>query len=151
MKNNHIVWFGRYEGYLRMIARGVSEKNTDAIESAAKIFDLMLPKNAIVVPMPGHLGYADSMFSVASEIKKRRSDIKVWNHLYCLPHVSNRSQKEYTTPDIVRMFTSGGDDITDSDKVFIIDNVVCTGVTACAASKELPNATVVALAMSNWR
>lgn len=30
-------------------------------------------------------------------------------------------------------------------------NVICTGVTASAALKVLPDATVVALAMSSWR
>ena len=35
--------------------------------------------------------------------------------------------------------------------VFVLDNVVCTGVTASAALEVLPDATVVALAMSSWR
>ena len=35
--------------------------------------------------------------------------------------------------------------------MFVIDNVVCTGVTASAALEVLPDATVVALAMSSWR
>ena len=35
--------------------------------------------------------------------------------------------------------------------MFVIDNVICTGVTASAALEVLPDATVVALAMSSWR
>ena len=48
MKNNRITWFGRYEGYLRMIARGVRDNNPSCIECAAKLFDLMLPDATVV-------------------------------------------------------------------------------------------------------
>lgn len=49
MKNNHITWFGRYEGYLRTISRGVRDNNPKCIECAAKLFDLMLPEGALDV------------------------------------------------------------------------------------------------------
>lgn len=48
MKNNHITWFGRYEGYLRTIARGVRDNNPWCIECAAKLFDLMLLDATVV-------------------------------------------------------------------------------------------------------
>ena len=98
MKNNHITWFGRYEGYLRTIARGVRDNNPRCIECAAKLFDLMLPEGAIVVPMPSHYGTAIQMMSVARQLKKRRNDIRVWDCLECEPHEANYSQiKEILT------------------------------------------------------
>ena len=153
MKNNHITWFGRYEGFLRTIARGVRDNNPKCIEIAATLFDLMLPSNAIVIPMPGHLGQAQQMKTVALELAKRRTDIKVLDFLRCVPHEANYSQKKYTTPAPVEMYLASDRNIATyaGSGVFILDNVVCTGVTASAALEVLPNSTVVALAMSSWR
>ena len=155
MKNSHIIWFGRYEGYLRMIARGVRDNNPKCIECAAKLFDLMLPEGAIVVPMPSHYGTAIQMMSVARQLKNRRNDIRVWDCLECEPHEANYSQKEYTTPAPIHMHISSKmvecDGYDFGQGIFILDNVICTGVTASAALEVLPDATVVALAMSSWR
>ena len=150
MKNNHITWFGRYEGYLRTIARGVRDNNPKCIECAAKLFDLMLPEGAIVVPMPSHYGTAIQMMSVARQLKKRRKDIRVWDCLECEPHEANYSQKEYATPAPIKMRLSTAINF-DGAGLFVLDNVICTGVTASAALEVLPDATVVALAMSSWR
>lgn len=155
MKNNHITWFGRYEGFLRTIARGVRDNNPKCIECAAKLFDLMLPAGAKVVPMPGHNGAPVQMMSVARQLKKRRKDILLIDCLRCYPHESNYSQKKYTTPEPINMFFVEerlcGECVNRGADMFVIDNVICTGVTAGAALEVLPDATVVALAMSSWR
>ena len=44
-----------------------------------------------------------------------------------------------------------GERVNYGADMFVIDNVICTGVTASAALEVLPNSTVVALAMSSWR
>lgn len=150
MKNNHITWFGRYEGYLRTIARGVRDNNPKCIECAAKLFDLMLPEGARVIPMPGHHGSARQMLSVVRKLVEKRGDITAYDILKCDPHESNYSQKECTTPAPIKMRLSMPINF-DGVGVFVLDNVVCTGVTASAALEVLPDATVVALAMSSWR
>lgn len=150
MKNNHITWFGRYEGYIRMIARGVRDNNPKCIECAAKLFDLMLPEGATVIPMPGHHGSACQMLSVVRKLVERRGDITAYDILKCDPHEANYSQKKYTTPAPIKMRLSTEINFDDAG-VFILDNVICTGVTASAALEVLPEATVVALAMSSWR
>ena len=150
MKNNHITWFGRYEGYLRTIARGVRDNNPNCIECAAKLFDLMLPNGARVIPMPGHHGSACQMLSVVRKLVERRGDITAYDILKCDPHEANYSQKEYTTPAPIKMYLSSAINF-DGAGVFVLDNVICTGVTASAALEVLPDATVVALAMSSWR
>ena len=150
MKNNHITWFGRYEGYLRTIARGVRDNNPKCIECAAKLFDLMLPEGAIVVPMPSHYGSACQMLSVVRKLVERRGDITAYDILRCEPHEANYSQKEYATPAPIKMRLSTAINF-DGAGVFVLDNVICTGVTASAALEVLPDATVVALAMSSWR
>lgn len=150
MKNNHITWFGRYEGYLRTIARGVRDNNPKCIECAAKLFDLMLPEGAIVIPMPGHHGSACQMLSVVKKLVERRHDITAYDILKCEPHEANYNQKKYTTPEPVKMRLKCGVPDVGSG-LFILDNVICTGVTASAALEVLPDALVVALAMSSWR
>ena len=150
MKNNHITWFGRYEGYLRTTARGVRDNNPKCIECAAKLFDLMLPESATVVPMPGHHGSACQMLSVVRKLVERRGDITAYDILKCDPHEANYSQKKYTTPKSIKMHLSTAINF-DGVGVFVLDNVICTGVTASAALEVLPDATVVALAMSSWR
>ena len=155
MKNNHITWFGRYEGYLRTIARGVRDDNPKCIECAAKLFDLMLPEGARVIPMPSHYGSARQMLSVVRKLGERRGDITVYDILKCDPHEANYSQKKYTTPAPIKMFLDGmnlnAECVDYGADMFILDNVICTGVTASAALEVLPDATVVALAMSSWR
>ena len=150
MNNNHITWLGRYEGYLRTIARGVRDNNPTCIECAAKLFDLMLPDGANVIPMPGHHGHACQMLSVVMKLVERRGDITAYDILKCDPHESNYSQKEYTTPKPIKMRLSTAINF-DGAGAFVLDNVICTGVTASAALEVLPDATVVALAMSSWR
>ena len=150
MENNHITWFGRYEGYLRTIARGVRDNNPKCIECAAKLFDLMLPEGAIVVPMPSHYGSACQMLSVVRKLVERRNDITAYDILKCDPHEANYTQKKYTTPKPIKMRLSTAINFNGVG-VFVLDNVICTGVTASAALEVLPDATVVALAMSSWR
>ena len=152
MKNNHITWFGRYEGYLRTIARGVRDNNPTCIECASKLFDLMLPKGAVVAPMPSHIGCAVQMLSVANELYRRRPDVVVCDLLRCDPHPGSYAQKkDRITPDPIRMFITPEFHEYSGLRMFILDNVICTGVTASAALEVLPNSTVVALAMSSWR
>lgn len=155
MDNSHITWFGRYEGYLRTIARGVRDNNPKCIECAAKLFDLMLPEGARVIPMPGHYGSARQMLSVVRKLTERRNDITAYDILKCDPHEANYIQKKYTTPAPIKMFLGRKDMdvecVNYGADMFVLDNVICTGVTASAALKVLPDATVVALAMSSWR
>ena len=133
-----------------MIARGVRDNNPKCIECAAKLFDLMLPDGSRVIPMPGHHGSACQMLSVVRKLVERRGDITAYDILKCDPHEANYSQKEYTTPKPIKMRLSTAINF-DGVGVFVLDNVICTGVTASAALEVLPDATVVALAMSNWR
>ena len=150
MNNNHITWFGRYEGYLRSISCFFCFKNQKCIECAAKLFDLMLPEGARVIPMPGHYGSACQMLSVVRKLVERRNDITAYDILKCDPHEANYTQKKYTTPKPIKMRLSTAINFNGVG-VFVLDNVICTGVTASAALEVLPDAMVVALAMSSWR
>ena len=64
MNNQNMIWFGRYEGWLRMLAHGVKDYDDNCIGKAAKLFDLMLPDGCVVVPMPSHDGMPRQMVRV---------------------------------------------------------------------------------------
>ena len=162
MNASRMIWFGRYEGWLRMVARGVRDGDRECICKAAQLFDVMLPDKCIVIPMPSHTGRATTMYGVANELRAGKRMIV--DMLQCNPHESNYSQKkDGVAPSPIMMFTNqrGYESyiaLTMMDKdipVFIIDNVICSGVTASAALHAIkdvaPNAIVCTLALSTWR
>ena len=163
MNASRMIWFGRYEGWLRMVARGVRDGDRECMRKAAQLFDVMLPDKCIVIPMPSHTGKADRMYDVMIEFVvsgKGRIGLDV---LRCNPHESNYSQKKdgIIPVPVVMWAHESGDDVLGFIRrrhdipVFAIDNVICSGVTASAALHALkdvaPNAIVCTLAYSTWR
>lgn len=135
MNAERLIWFGRYEGWLRHLARGVRDMDGECLAKAARLFDLMLPDGATVVPMPSHNGRADAMLNVAIATGRRVVDC-----LCCDPHESNYSQKQDgCMPREISMRVKGAKPTGD---VFVIDSVIASGVTAAAALAALPNAHV---------
>lgn len=164
MNASRMIWFGRYEGWLRMVANGVRDGDSECILKAAQLFDAMLPDKCIVIPMPSHTGRATTMYEVAKKLRAKKSMRVIVDMLQCNPHESNYSQKkDGVVPRPIMMGTNqrGYETykaLTMHDKdipVFVIDNVICSGVTASAALHALkdvaPNAIVCTLAYSTWR
>lgn len=146
-----MIWFGRYEGWLRWLCKGVQAGDSECINKAAKLFDLMLPDECVVIPMPSHSGYATRMFDVCHEMWRLKS-LKyrlVVDCLYSNPHEPNYLQKKNGTPDLISMGVRASyDDIEGDRQKFIIDNVIASGVTASAALEAIPEAMVCAIAKS---
>ena len=164
MNSSRMIWFGRYEGWLRMVARGVRDGDKQCKRKAAMLFDVMLPDKCVIIPMPSHNGRAKRMMDIASMLSEMKKGRVVVDMLECNPHESNYSQKkDGVVPSPIMMCTNqrGYESYTaltmmDEDiPVFIIDNVICSGVTASAALYALknvaPNAIVCTLAYSTWR
>jgi hypothetical protein len=146
------IWFGRYEGWLRWLCRGVRDGDGECIKKAAKLFDLMLPHNCLVIPMPGHNGYADQMKKVCIEmgriwsLQNPEGYAQAWmDALICNPHQPNYLQKKGGgAPAPIEMSMTG--EIIGFESVYIIDNVIASGVTASAALESIPEAMVCAIA-----
>lgn len=140
-------WFGRYEGWLRWLCKGVQMGDKECIIKSAKLFDLMLPDECVVIPMPGHRGVSIQMEKVCHELFKLNRNREWVDCLYCDPHEPNYLQKKSGTPQPismgVRMFY---DDIEGDRDKFIIDDVIASGVTAIAALAAIPEAIVCAIA-----
>lgn len=149
---DRMMWFGRYEGWLRWLCKGIQAGDRDCIKKAAMLFDLMLPDECLVIPMPGHNGYADQMMKVCIEMGRtwasiypRKCSKKWWSDvLICNPHQPNYLQKKNGVPAPIEMSLSG--ELCIDKPVFIIDNVIASGVTASAALEAIPNAMVCAIA-----
>jgi predicted amidophosphoribosyltransferase len=155
MNNNNLLWLGRHEGWLRYIAHGVKDGDEQCIERAAKLFDIMLPDECIIVPMPSHVGYATTMTSVCLEIASK-SDRAYLNILRCAEHESSYSVKhDGMEPEDYEMWLAIADGWRPCMPVFILDNVICTGVTATSAIRAFKSkgidARVLALTRSTWR
>lgn len=157
---DNIVWFGRYEGWLRWLCRGVRGEDPECIDRAARLFDLMLPaKRCAIVPMPSHLGYATAMNRVAYRVAEMSGYRMLTDSLTCDPHEASYAQKKAGRfPDRITMRIGLGvaEGLREMGRqVFIIDNVVCTGVTAAAALEAFRakgvEAKVCTLARAVWR
>lgn len=150
--DNNLLWLGRHEGWLRYIAHGVKDGDEQCIERAARLFDIMLPNECIVVPMPSHVGYATTMASVCMEIHGRT----YLNILRCAEHESSYSvKKDGFAPEDLEMWLAIADGWRPSMPVFVLDNVICSGVTATAAIRAFKSkgidARVLALTRATWR
>lgn len=150
MINDRIIWFGRYEGWLRHLAHGVKDGDADCMRSAAKLFDLMLPDDCSVVPMPSHEGRATTMLTVATLMANLSARRVVCDVLRCEPHLPSYVQKKAgMAPGEIKMCVEPP--CACLGRVFVIDNCVASGATAAAALRAIPDATVCALAYSPWR
>lgn len=153
MNKSNLIWFGRYEGWLRMLAHGVKHYDGECIRKAARLFDLMLPDGCVVVPMPSHTGEARQMLTVANAMPGHRY---VSNVLACDSHDSCYAQKkDGFAPAPFRMWCKPRMPPKGNADVYVIDNVICTGTTASAAIRAFDaigvKARVCAIAYSPWR
>lgn len=127
-----MIWFGRYEGVLRSLCRGMKDGDTECCKAAAYIFCSMLPENAIICPMPGHEGKPTYMKDVCYEVFNIRNDVVIWEGLRCVPHESSYHDKKMgIVPDPPTMMVEEDDPIPFGT-VFVLDNVIATGRTAAA-------------------
>jgi hypothetical protein len=144
---DRMIWFGRYEGWLRWLCRGIRDGDSDCIKKAAKLFDLMLPDECAVIPMPGHLGYATRMSDVCWELFKLNHNRQRGECLWCNSHEPNYLQKKNGVPAPIEMgVVAFYNEIKGDKQKFIIDNVIASGVTASAALEAIPEAMVCAIA-----
>lgn len=141
-------WFGRYEGWLRWLCKGVQMGDRECIIKSAKLFDLMLPSECVIIPMPSHLGYAIHMADVCRELLKLNHNREWVDCLHSNVHESNYLQKKNGgTPQPISMgVRMCYEDIEGDRDKFILDNVIASGVTASAALEAIPEAMVCAIA-----
>lgn len=138
-----------YEGINQWVAHKLKEGDTDAFDYAARQMSKLLPKNAVLVPIPGRHGKADQTMHLCRDIASYT----------CLPIVDalrgKDRESQYEAKCKCRSLTEeqlGFHRVASlpSDRVpYLIDNVVDTGTTAKAAVKALGGGIVLSYAMSD--
>lgn len=136
---------GSYEGVLRNLAREVKSGGLAAIEESARRLAPLLPRRAVIVPMPSRHGYPTTIRALADAIAALAPDAEVLDALRSNPHEANYTQKKRGQKPARISMRAIRTPPTDRPTV-ILDNVIDTGATASAALEALPGAALLALA-----
>ncbi len=138
-----------YRGKLDRLAHAVKdENNTEAIQEAVRLMAPRVPANAVLVPAPGHVGYATDTLALAKALGER-CDVPVADVLKSDPRESQYEYKyahdgKAMDADSLGIRMEG--DLPEGRLPFVIDNVVHTGNTAEACIKALGHGIVYSLA-----
>ncbi|MBR3822020.1 MAG: hypothetical protein IKJ37_10415 [Kiritimatiellae bacterium] len=141
-----IATLGKYRtDDLRSLAHRVKDGDAEAIAEAGRRLAVIMPPDAVLVPMPSHTGEPTTMRLLADAIAANANGAKVVDALRSNAHESNYAQKKRgEEPAEIEMRKVA--DIPQNAEVYIVDNVIDTGATYSAAMKAIPNAHILALA-----
>ena len=138
-----------YEGINQWVAHKLKEGDTDAFDYAARQMAKLLPKNAVLVPIPGRHGTPDQTLKLCRNIAS-------YTHLPILDALrGNERESQYEAKYKGRYLTDEQlgyrriATIPTGRIPYLIDNVVDTGTTAKAAVKALGDGVVLSYAMSD--
>ena len=140
-----------YDGINNWLCHKLKDNDPQAIEYCARQLAKMLPKNAVIVPIPGHHGYAVQTLNLARAISEQSNgNIPVANVLKGISRVSNYQAKKDGQPLSAEELGFHQVRTLPKGKVpYLLDNVVDTGTTAKAAVKALGGGIVLSYAMSD--
>ena len=140
-----------YDGINNWLCHQLKDNDPQAIDYCARQLAKMLPENAVIVPIPGHHGFADQTLSLARAISQHTSDaVPVANILKGKDRDSNYQAKKAGHPLNADQMGFRLVGILPKGKVpYLLDNVVDTGTTAKAAVKALGGGVVLSYAMSD--
>ena len=140
-----------YDGMNNWLCHQLKDNDPQVIDYCARQLAAMLPENAIIVPIPGHHGYADQTLSLARAISsKTEGKIGVANILKGNNRDSNYQAKKDGHPLSIEQMGLHRVGILPNGKVpYLLDNCVDTGTTAKAAVKALGGGVVLSYAMSD--
>lgn len=140
-----------YDGINNWLCHKLKENDPQAITYCARQLVKMLPENAVVVPIPGHHGFALQTLYLARAINEQSDGIiPVANVLKGNSRVSNYQAKIEGHPLTSSELCFRQVAPLPKDRVpYLLDNVVDTGTTAKAAINALGGGIVLSYAMSN--
>lgn len=138
-----------YDGINQWVAHKMKEGDSDAINYAARRMALLLPSDAVIVPIPGHHGKAVQTLSLAQAIsnytKLPIADILIGNDRESCYEAKLRNQYLSEGQIGFRCTTP----LPQGKIPYLVDNVVDTGATARAAFNALGGGIVLSYAMSD--
>ena len=140
-----------YDGINNWLCHKLKENDPRAITYCARQLVKMLPENAVVVPIPGHHGFALQTLYIARAINEQSGGIiPVANVLKGNSRMSNyQAKKEGSLLPAEELGFRQVAPLPKGKVPFLLDNVVDTGTTAKAAINALGGGIVLSYAMSN--
>ena len=140
-----------YDGINNWLCHKLKENDPQAITYCARQLVKMLPENAVVVPIPGHHGFALQTLYLAKAINEQSGGIiPVANVLKGNSRMSNyQAKKEGSLLPAEELGFRQVAPLPKGKVPYLLDNVVDTGTTAKAAINALGGGIVLSYAMSN--
>ena len=141
-----------YDGINNWLCHKLKENDPQAITYCARQLVKMLPENAVVVPIPGHHGFALKTLYLARAINEQSGGIiPVANVLKGNSRMSNyQAKKEGSLLPAEELGFRQVAPLPKGKVPYLLDNVVDTGTTAKAAINALGGGIVLSYAMSNF-
>lgn len=139
-----------YDGINQWVAHKIKEGDGEAIDYAARQMARLLPKNAVLVPIPGHHGFPVQTLRLAKAISFY-TDLPIADVLRGNDRESQyeaKYQKQPLTAEQMGLYKNSTP-LPSGCHPFLVDNVVDTGTTAKAAVNAIDGGTIVSYAMSD--
>ena len=93
----------------------------------------------ILVPVPQHYGKADYTLDIC-RILAERCGCKVADILRCVPHRPLYEQKKSGNVPFTGLYRIGGWQVSPGERVYLIDNVIASGLTMSRCLRLVPGA-----------
>lgn len=140
-----------YDGINNWLCHKLKENDPQAIAYCARQLAKMLPENAVLIPIPGHHGFALQTLYLARAINEQSGGIiPVANVLKGNSRMSiYQAKKEGSLLPAEELGFRQVDPLPKGKVPYLLDNVVDTGTTAKAAINALGGGIVLSYAMSN--
>jgi len=134
-----------YDGINNWLCHQLKENDPQAIDYCARQLAKMLPENAVLVPIPGHHGYADQTLTLARAISSQTNGrITVANVIKGNDRDSNYQAKKAGHPLYADQMGFRQVGTLPQNKVpLLLDNCVDSGETARAAFHAIGNRGIV--------
>ena len=141
-----ITTLGKYNtDDLRDLAHRVKDGDSAAIADAGRRLAKILPKNAVLIPMPSRTGEPTTMRALSDAIAANADGATVVDALRSNPHESSYERKKRgDEPEEVEMRRVA--EIPKGREVYVVDNVIDTGAMYHAAMRTIHDAHLLALA-----
>ena len=135
-----------YEGCVRDICHAVKSSDKNAVRQMADWYIRTgeIDEKCVLVPVPQHTGKADYTLEI-SELVARGLGCRVADILRSVPHEMLYSQKKKRSKNLHIGLYRGGS-VDGKSRIFLIDNVISTGLTMRSCMRLVPGATPFAFA-----
>lgn len=138
-----------YNQQTRILAHGLKDGDKNAMQTAALQMVNILPENAVLIPMPSHLGYAKQTLRLVN-LMSDISGAPVADVLVGRERMSNYHSKKNGHPlKIEDLGIRLNGNLPEGKVPCVIDNVIDTGVSAFAAANAIGSCVVLAYAITS--